>query len=434
MSEVTLITGGHLLCPWAGLDGPGTLEIIDGQIVAAHAGGVEPGPGAIRLDATGCLVTPGFVDLHVHLGEPGFEHREDLASAGAAASRGGFTTLCPGPESAPVNDHRDLTEALVRRGRELSGVRIRPVAALTRGLRGERLTDMFDLASGGAVAFGDGDRHIADAGLLRRAMEYSRAVGRPLFVWPEDATLVHGGVMHEGSVSTRLGLAGIPAAAEIAAAWRAVVLAEQTGAVIHLGPISTAGAIEALRAGRAKGLTITASVGGAHLHLTDEEIGKAYSTALRVRPPLRPRADVEALRGALAEGLIDTVTSLHRPHSAVEKEVEFDLAEPGMAGLETTLGLVLRLVDEGALTLRRAVEVLTAGARVLGLPEGTLAPGAPADVVVFDPKSKVRVEAESLRSKARNTPFLGQALPGRVAWTLVGGRVIYAAERGEEWP
>ncbi|MCB9537982.1 MAG: dihydroorotase [Myxococcales bacterium] len=434
MGDRILITGGRLVCPASNLDVLGTLEILDGRIVGLHPGEATPGPGAVRLDATGCVVAPGFVDLHVEVGEPGYEHREDLQSAGAAAARGGITTLCAGPGGRPPNDHRGATEYLVRRGREVAGVHVRPVAALTRGRAGERLTDMFDLAEGGAVAFGDGDRGVEDAGLLRRALEYAGGVGRPVFVWPELPALARHGVMHEGPVATRLGLKGVPAAAEDAAAWQAVVLAEQTGARVHLGPVSTAGSLRALRYAREAGLAVTAAVGAAHLHLTDEAVAERYATSLRVRPPLRPRADVEALRAGLAEGLIDAVTSLHRPQSAVEKEVEFDACAPGMAGLETLLGLTLRLVDEGALSLSRAVEALTAGARILGLDAGRLAVDAPADVVVFDPAARVRVEADAWASRSSNTPFLGQALPGHVRWTLVAGRVAHAAERGEGWP
>jgi dihydroorotase len=434
MSERILVTGGHLICPASGLDGPGTVEIVGTEIVGIHTGDVEPGPGATRVDARGCVVTPGFIDLHARLGEPGEEYKEDLRTAGLAAARGGFTSVCASPASTPANDGRVVTEYLVRRAREVSAVRILPIGALTMGREGRRLTEMFDLCEGGAVAFGDGGRPIADASLLRRAMEYAQAVGCPVMVYPEDPSLAGEGVMHEGPVSTRLGLAGIPAAAEEAAAWRAVSLVRQTGARLHLGPVSTAGAIGAVRAAKADGLPITASAVVANLHL-DHEAVMSFDTDLKVRPPLRPKSDVAALKAALAEGVLDAVGSGHQPQSAVEKALEWDLAVPGQMGLELALGLVLRLVEAGDLTLRRAVECLAVGpAKVLGRATPALAVGAPADLVVFDPQAKVRVAAEDLASRSRNTPFLGQALPGRVAWTLVEGRIAYAAERGETWP
>lgn len=421
-----------MICPAGGLDAEGTLVIEGDAIAGFHAGTVEAREGDRVLDARGLVVAPGFIDLHAHLGEPGFEHREDLESGTLAAVRGGFTAVCTDPGTLPPNDHRALTERLVARGRELGRARVLPVAAATVGRKGDRLTEMFDLRDGGAVAFGDGGRSIRDAGLLRRAMEYARAVGAPIFEFPEDPTLVHGGVMHEGPVATRLGLKGVPAAAEEIGVWRAVALARQTGARVHVGPISTAGAVRGIRLARAEGLPVSCAVTAAHLHLTDEAIAEStYDTCLRVRPPLRPQADVEALRGAVAEGLVDAVSSGHRPQAEVDKALEFDLAEPGMIGLETTLGLVLRLVDAGRLTLGDAVARLTAGpAAVLGSELGSLRAGATADVVVFDPVAKVRIEAGNLASRARNTPFLGQAMPGRVVWTVVGGRMAYAAEEG----
>lgn len=423
MSARVLVCNGRVICPVSGRDAVATVEIVDGHIAGIHPGSASPGPGGRVFDAGGCVVAPGFVDLHAHTGEPGFEHRETLATAGAAAARGGFTAICARPDTRPVNDTRAVTEYLVRRGAEVSPVRIWPVAALTVGRKGERLTEMVDLRAAGAVAFGDGDRSVADAGLLRRGMEYARAVGAPVFEYCEDARLARGGVMHEGPEATRLGLRGSPAAAEDVVALRAWALARQTGAPIHLGPISTRGAVEAVRLAKAEGLSVTCAVSAAHLHLTDAAIAAEWSPSLNVRPPLRPRADVDALRAALADGTIDAITSGHMPQSPVEKDEPFGRAAPGMIGLETTLGLALRLVDEGVITLVRAIELLSAGPmRALRRVGGQLVEGAPADVVVFDPLAKVRVDGDTLHSRSRNTPFLGQALPGRVVATLVGGR------------
>jgi dihydroorotase len=326
-----------------------------------------------------------------------------------------------------------VTELIRARAQAVGRARILPIAALTRGCKGERLTEMFDLREGGAVALGDGSRAVADAGLLRRAMEYARAVGLPVFEHPEDAALAGKGVMHEGPVATRLGLAGVPAAAEDVVVMRDIAVAEHTGARLHLGPISTRGAVRAVRMAKDAGLPVTCAVTAAHLHLTDEALAEAYDPNLRVRPPLRSADHVEALRAAVADGTIDAVASGHRPQSPVEKDVELDLAGPGMIGLETALGLVLRLVHAGALSLPAAIARLATGpARALGLEFGRLSVGAPADVVVFDPDARVRVEAAGLASRARNTPFLGQVLPGKVDVTLVGGRIVYSAEAAME--
>ena len=424
----TWIVNGRVVCPASGVDATGALELDGGVVKAIHSGPVTAPAGAKLIDARGAVVAPAFVDLHCRLGEPGEEHKEDLESGGRAAARGGFGTVCPSADTRPANDTRSVTEHLVRRGAELGAVRVRPVGALTVGRDGVRLTEMFDLRAAGAVAVGDA-RSIADAALLRRGLEYARAAGLPVFEHPQDARLGRKGVMHEGEVATRLGLKGVPSAAEDIAVLRAIALAELTGARVHLGPLSTAGSVAAVRQAKARGVPVTCAVTAAQLHLTDAAVAEAYDTNLRLQPPLRTEADRDALRAGLAEGVIDAVASGHAPQSAVEKAVEFDIAEPGMIGLETALGLVLRLVDAGALTLSDAVARLSCGpAAALGIDAGTLTVGAPADVTVFDPAARVRVEAAALASKSRNTAFIGQALPGRVAWTLVGGEVVCAPE------
>lgn len=410
------ITGGRLLCPATGRDEVGALEIVDGEIVGVR----DAAPaGEKQLDAAGAVVTPGFVDLHVDLGVPGAEFREGLAAGTAAAARGGFTTICLRPTAERPNDDPAVTAAILG---QPARVRVRPVAALSVGLEGRRLSEMIRLAEAGAVAFGD-RRDVADSALLRRGMEYALATGQPVFVTPEDARLAGKGVMHEGPVATRLGLPGVPAAAEEVAVARAVALVEETGAPAHVGPISTAGAVRLLRDAKGRGLPVTCSVGAPHLVLLDEAIADAYDPNLRVRPPLRDALHQDALIGGLREGVIDAVTALHVPCTVAEKALEFGLARPGMVGLETALGVLLQLVDKGLLDLKSAVRALTAGA-VVGQ-RSALEPGARADVVVFDPDARTRVDRESLAGKAFNTPFLGQALPGRVRATVVDGQVVY---------
>ena len=434
-----LITGGRVICPITARDQIATLEIENGRITAIHPGPATPGPGGHVFDATGYIIAPGFIDLHAHLGEPGDEHKEDLTTATRAAAAAGFTTLCARPDTHPVNDTRATTEHLIHRAAQHSPIRIWPIAALTHRREGRRLTEMHDLRAAGAAAFGDGDHCIADAALMRRALEYASATGAPVFEYPEDARLAGQGVMHEGTHSTRLGLPGIPAAAEHTIALRAYALALETRAPLHLGPISTRGALEAVRLAKSAGLPFTCAVTATHLHLTDADITRTFDPNLNTRPPLRPRADVTALRAALADGTIDAITSGHHPQSLVDKDEPFAQARPGMTALETTLGLVLRLVADQTITLTRAIELLTAGPlRALrggppatalhpSRPTAQILPHSPADLVIFDPLATTHIHPTTLHSRSHNTPYLGHTLPGRVRLTLCAGRIAYAA-------
>lgn len=419
------MTGGRLLCPASGLDRLATLVCADGRIEGVMEASA-PVPEGRTLDATGCVVSPGFVDLHCDLAWPGHLHREGLESGTAAAVHGGFTTLCLTPATEPPIDTPEAVAGLVAQGDALGRAHLRPIAALTRALEGQHMAELHGLRRAGAVAAGDGGKVLRDSGLLRHALEYARSAGLPVCLYPEDRDLKGKGVMHEGAVATRLGLPGIPEAAEVMAIQRAILLAELTGARVHVGPVTTARGVEVLAGAPGR---VTASTTAAHLHLTDEAVAERYDPSLRVRPPLRPQPDVDALRRAVASGIVQAVGSGHEPRSPAEKAEAFTDAAPGMAGLETALGLLLLLVDEGHLSLAAAVARLTVGpAAALGLAAGTLAPGAAADVVIFDPTARRRVDTSY--SRARNTPFQGRALPGRVRFTLVGGRIAFTPESG----
>ena len=418
-SPTLVLAGGRLICPVTDRDEVADLCIVDGRIVAGPA----PEDGHV-LDVSGLVIAPGFVDLHCDLAAPGHAHREGIATGTAAAVRGGFTTLCVTPATDPVLDTAGLIADLQRQADDFERARVRPVGAATLGGAGKRLTEVFALRGAGAVAVSDGGHPIADSGLLRRVMEYAKAADLPVWVWPATPGL--DGVMHEGAVATRLGLSGTPVASEEIAVARAIALAELTDARVHIGPVTTAAAVRLIADAKARCVPVTASTTAAHLVLTDADVAQAYDANLSVRPPLRPQADVDALRRALADGTLDALGSGHEPRSIAEKATTFASAAPGMMGLETALGLALKCVAAGDLSLTRAIAALSIGpARAFGLPAQGLAPGAVADLVLFDPTATQRVS--NCASRARNTPFMGQALPGKVHWTLVAGRVAYDA-------
>lgn len=428
------LVGGRIICPESGLDAVGTLDLSGEAVLAVHLGTPPPAPGALVLDAGGMVVAPGFIDLHAEVAEPGHAHREPLHATLAAAVRGGFTRICAQPGTDPPLDRPDAVRALLQRAGEVSLAGVLPVAALTLSAEPGRLAEIYSLADAGAAAFGMGDRSLDDAGLWRRAIEYARAAGRPIFEFPEDAALAGDGVLHEGTVATRLGLPGVSAAAEDVRVWRAMTLAEQLGISVHIGPITTHGAARALRQAHAIGLPVTAAASIAHLHLTDADVAGAgawapYDPQLRYHPSLRTAADRDALRVAVAEGWVESVTGLHRPRAPHEKAHTFQGAAPGAAGLATALGLMLRCADEMRWPFSLVISRLSLGpAQVLRRPDlGRLSPGARADVVVFDPSASTTIEADPRGEAAANTPWLGHTLPGRVRWTLVDGRVVYDA-------
>ena len=418
-----ILKSGRVIDPSAGVDRISDVVIEDGRISSAPG---AAGSGAKVIDCAGLVVAPGFVDLHVHLREPGQEYKEDVVSGARAAAAGGFTTVCCMPNTQPPNDSRAITEFIVQRAREAS-VRVRPVGAISRGLKGEALAEIGDMRQAGAVAISDDGRPVMNADLMRRALEYARTFGLTVVQHAEDLNLAQGGVMNEGSASTRAGLRGQPPSAESAMVVRDLELVELTGARYHVAHISTAASVRAIRDAKRRGLPVTCEVTPHHLMLTDAACC-SYDPNTKCAPPLRTEADLRALKEALADGTIDCVATDHAPHAIHEKDVEFDKAAFGMIGLETALGLCGRLVDEKVLEWPTLVARLTIGAaRVFGLPAGTLQAGAPGDVTVFDPGARWRYDRSAGLSKSRNTPFDGWEMVGRVRYTLVGGEVVHDA-------
>jgi len=418
-----LLRGGTLVDPAKGALEKGDVLIDGGRIAAV--GPDLPGEGADILDIPGLLVTPGLIDMHVHLREPGYEHKEDIASGTAAAVAGGFTSVVCMPNTDPVADSAAVITYIRERAAEVRRARVYPVAAITAGSKGEQLAPMAELAAAGAVAFSDDGRPVADAHLMRRAMEYAAMLGRPIISHCEDLALAAGGVMHEGPRATALGLRGIPPAAEEVMVARDLILAEATGCALHIAHVSSAGSVRLIRDAKARGVRVTAEAAPHHFSLTDDAV-RGYETNAKVNPPLRGPEDVAAVREGLADGTIDVIATDHAPHAPPEKDVEFDLAPFGMIGLETAVGLVFtELIGKGFLDIPSAIARMTVNpARILGLEVPALVPGARADLTVIDPQRTWVVSPEALKSKSRNTPFLGRTLTGVPVLTVVGGRIV----------
>jgi dihydroorotase len=423
-----LIRGGRILDPASGRDEPGDLLAEDGRIVAVGRG--LDGRGAEVLDAEGGWIAPGFIDLHAHLREPGQEYKENIASGGRAAVAGGFTAVACMANTHPVNDDPAMTDYILDRARQESPARVYPVAAATIGQRGETMTEMAALVEAGAVAFSDDGKTIMDSGVMRRVLEYSRLVAAPVISHCEDRTLVRDGVVNEGAVSTRLGLPGNPAVAEVVHVERDIRLAALTGAHLHVAHVSTAGAVEVIRRAREAGVSVTAEVAPHHLTLTDEAC-LGYDTNTKVAPPLRSAQDVAACRAGLADGTLDAIATDHAPHAQHEKDQEFTEAPPGMIGFETAAAVVLDLVRAGELNPLELVRRLSTNpARILRRAGGSLAPGEVADVTVLDPGRRWVYDPAKGWSKSRNSPWAGRELTGRVIATVVGGRLVFHADRG----
>lgn len=423
-----LIRGGRVLDPSRDLDAPGDCLIEAGRVVAIGAG--LSAEGAEVLEAEGAWIVPGLIDMHAHLREPGQEYKEDLATGGAAAVAGGFTQVACMANTEPANDDPSVTQYILDRAEKDSAARIRPIAAATRGLRGQVMTEMVALRAAGAVAFSDDGATIMDSAVMRRVLEYSRLADAPVIVHAEDCRLRGSGVVHEGPVATRLGLPGNPAAAEEIMIARDLRLAALTGAHLHIAHVSSGGSVALIRRARDEGLRVTAEVSPHHLFLTDEATS-GFDTSTRVAPPLRSEADTEALRQALAEGVIDVIATDHAPHAVYEKEVEFTLAPPGMIGLETAVAVTLELVHRDILTPLELIRRLsTSAARILRLEGGSLAESTLADVTLIDPERVWTYDPSEGFSRSRNSPWAGRSFRGRVTATIVGGRLVYHHEKG----
>jgi dihydroorotase len=420
-----LIKDGYVIDPGRFI---GTADVLieDGKIAAVGPNLSAPA-GSRVISANGKLVLPGFVDVHVHFREPGFEYKETIQSGSAAAVAGGFTTVCCMPNTSPINDNQAVTEFILERSRLAGLANVLPIGAITKGSEGKELSEIGDLRRSGCVAISDDGKPVMNSLVMRRAMEYALAFGLTVVDHCEDLHLAEGGCMNEGLISTELGLPGIPAAAEDVMVARNLALSELTGARLHLAHISTAGSVRMVREAKSRGIPVTAEACPHHFTLT-EELVRGYNTHAKMNPPLRTWTDVQAIKDGLRDGTIDVIATDHAPHATQEKQQDFTEAPFGIVGLETALSLTLGLVEEGVLSLEQAVQKLTsAPAAAFGLNKGTLTVGADADVVVVDQQEQWEVDPSKFRSKSRNTPFAGWKVKGRVNVTIVGGRVVFEA-------
>jgi dihydroorotase len=418
------IKNGRLIDPAAGSERAQDLFIADGRIAAVGAAPPAFKPDRV-VNASGLAVSPGLVDLSARLREPGLEYKATLESEMQAAVAGGVTSLVCPPDTDPPLDEPGLVEMLKFRARSLDQARVYPLGALTQGLKGERLTEMAELHDAGCVAFGQPGTTMTDNQVLMRSMEYATTFGFAVWLRPQDATLSHGGVAHDGEVATRLGLAGIPVCAETVALSAILILARETGARIHLCRLSSAEGVEMVRQAKRTGMAITSDVSAHHVHFSDRDIGY-FDSNCNLIPPLRDMRDRDALRVGLIDGTIDAICSDHTPVDDDAKQLPFAEAEPGATGLELLLPLTLKWAREARVSLPAALaRVTTHPLRVLGLPTASITPGEIADLCVFDPEVWWRVEPAVLRSQGKNTPMLGLELQGRVRYTLIGGRIVF---------
>ena len=429
-----VVQNGTVIDPANGLEADLDLVIEEGVIRELGQPGGFASVEAQRIDASGCVVAPGLIDMHVHLREPGYEYKETVLTGTQAAVAGGFTAVACMANTNPVNDNGAVTRFIVEQARSVGLARVFPIGALSKGLHGEELAEIGEMIEAGAVAISDDGRPVMDANLMRRALEYCSMFDVPISVHEEDLHLSSGGSMNEGPTSVRLGIRGVPSVAEDVMVARDIALARLTGGRVHIAHISTRRAVDSVRQAKAEGLAVTTEVAPHHFTLTEEAV-EGYNTNAKMSPPLRLADDVAAMKEGLRDGTIDAIATDHAPHHRDEKEVEFDQAAHGVTGLETALSLTLRLVQDGVLPLSEAVQKLTMNpARILGLPYGTLSVGRPADLTLFDTQASWQVKPLASRSRSQNTPFAGWELTGKVRLTMVDGRIVYDDREQEGQP
>ncbi|HAV10706.1 MAG TPA: dihydroorotase [Dehalococcoidia bacterium] len=439
MARDLLIIGGRIIDADQNIDAAGDLLISDGKFSQIGSPGTLPSKNADVIDAAGCIVCQGFIDLHCHLRDPGFEEKETIATGTKAAAAGGFTTVCCMPNTNPPIDSRASVEYVIRTAAQSGTIRVLPIGCITKGRKGAELSEMYDLADAGVIGFSDDGSTVANPQLLQKAMEYSRTLGLPIIEHCEDPMLAKDGYMHEGWVSTRLGLKGVPTAAEEVIIARDIALAQLTKAKLHIAHVSTAGSVEMIRRAKEAGISITAEVTPHHLTLTHERVMRTgrgnrsellYDTNAKVNPPLRTEEDIAALIAGLKAGVIDCIATDHAPHHEIDKLCEFGLAAFGISGFETALGSLMTLVHNGHLDMKALIAALTAvPSRILGknygIPAG-IKIGSTADIVIFDPDKEWTVRSSDFASKGKNTPLEGQALKGKVKATIYYGAVVYS--------
>jgi dihydroorotase len=422
-----LITGGRVIDPASDGDGLADVLIRDGRIEAVGTGLSDP--DAARFDASGAIVAPGFIDMHVHLREPGVEHAETIETGARAAAAGGFTSICCMPNTIPVNDSATVTSYIVQRACEVARVNVFPIGAITKGSLGEELAAIGSMREAGIVAISDDGRPVMNARVMRRAMEVARAFDLTVIDHCEDLNLSAGGDMHEGRESVRLGLGGIPSGSEDVMVARDLLLAELTGARFHVAHLSTRHSAAMMAFAKSRGLDVSCEVTPHHFALTDHELA-CYDGNYKMKPPLRCQHDVEAVIEAIENGVVDAIATDHAPHAGSEKMQEFERCPFGITGLETAIGLsISELVHKGRITVNRMVELFTTGpADILKLNRGTLAPGAPADVTIFDLHTEWTYDVQQSFSKSRNSPFSGRRFRGGPLATIVGGEIVWNRE------
>jgi dihydroorotase len=427
------IKNGHVVDPSQNTDEICDILIEKGKIKAVRKSvrrkknphPLASGPPDYKvIDAAGKFVFPGLVDMHVHLREPGFEYKETIRTGTAAAARGGFTSVCCMPNTNPVNDNVSVTEFILKKAAAEGSCTVHPIGAITKGQQGDELAEFTMMYEAGCVAFSDDGRPVMDSLMMRRALEYSKILNTPIISHCEDLSLAAGGVMNEGLLSITLGLKGIPEQAEDIMVARDILLAELTGGRLHIAHVSTAGSVELIRAAKKRGVAdITAETCPHYFSVTEDAVGN-YNTNAKVNPPLRRQADVEAIKEGLGDGTVDVIATDHAPHHMDEKLGEFDLAPSGISGIETAIGLSMRLVDEGVLSISELVKRMALSpAGLVGIPAGTLKPGAEANLVLVDTRNEYRVDAAGFASKGKNTPFDGWTLRARPLFTIWEGRI-----------